>query len=162
MRDLVNGKNKGNAFERRIAKRLSEWSGYKFMRTPASGAIHNFRDKRVVSDIVPSLAAGEFPFSIECKNVETSWDFSTFLKGTSQTLNSHWKQCVEDAHREDLKPMLIFTKNYHNDYVMIRYEDYEKLPPMNHVRIRVREDDLVIFELTDLLSVVTISDLQKL
>ena len=53
---VKNPKNKGNEFERKVAKMLSEWSGVKFMRTPASGAIHNFKDKRVVSDIVAPLS----------------------------------------------------------------------------------------------------------
>ena len=65
---VKNPNNKGNELERKVAKMLSDWAGVKFMRTPSSGAIHNFKDKRVVSDIVAPLSIGNFPFSIECKN----------------------------------------------------------------------------------------------
>ena len=124
---VKNPKEKGNAFERKVAKMLSEWSGVKFMRTPMSGAIHNFKDKRVVSDIVPPLALGEFPFSIECKNVNCSWEFSTFLEGTSQTLEKHWKQCIDDALREGLLPLLVFTKNFRGIYAALNLVDFKRL-----------------------------------
>ena len=124
---VKNPKAKGNAFERKVAKMLSEWSGVKFMRTPMSGAIHNFKDKRVVSDIVPPLILGEFPFSIECKNVNCSWEFSTFLEGTSQTLEKHWKQCVDDAIREGLLPLLVFTKNFREIYAALNLVDFKRL-----------------------------------
>ena len=62
-----NSKAKGNGFELVVAKALTTWSGQKFHRTPASGALHWSNDKRVVSDIVPPQYM-DFPFSIECKN----------------------------------------------------------------------------------------------
>ena len=125
---VKNAKAKGNNFERKIAKMLSEWSGYTFMRTPSSGAIHNFHDKRVISDIVAPLAIGKFPFSIECKNVECSWEWSTLLEGTSTTLSIHWSQCKNDAQREGLVPLLIVTKNFRDIYSIMRLEDWKKFP----------------------------------
>ena len=124
----MNAKNKGNTFERKVAKMLSEWAGVKFMRTPGSGAIHNFKDKRVVSDIVPPLSIGNFPFSIECKNVKCSWEFSTLLDRTSTTINSHWKQCEEDAKREGLIPMLVFTKNFRSILAIIPAQVWNYFP----------------------------------
>ena len=125
---VKNPKEKGNNFERKVAKLLSDWAGSKFMRTPSSGAIHNFNDKRVVSDIVAPLSIGNFPFSIECKNVECSWEWSTLLEGTSMTLNAHWEQCKNDAQREGLVPLLIVTKNFRDIYTIMSLEDWRKLP----------------------------------
>lgn len=124
---MKNPKEKGNNFERKVAGLLTKWSGVKFLRTPSSGAIHNFKDRRVVSDIVPPLSFGEFPFSIECKNVNCSWEFSALLEGTSETLKKHWKQCCEDAQREGLRPLLVFTKNFRNIYCVLTEEDYAVL-----------------------------------
>lgn len=132
------------------------------MRTPASGAIHNFRDKRVVSDIVPPLSVGNFPFSIECKKVECSWELSALLEGTSQTLKEHWEQCVEDANREGLIPLLIFNKNFRDVYAVMKKGDWEltKVSVPSRLEIYFQgKTPLVIFRLKDFLSAVTCKEL---
>ena len=149
---VKNVKEKGNNFERKVAKLLSEWSGVKFMRTPSSGAIHNFKDKRVVSDIVPPLSLGEFPFSIECKCVECSWEFSAIIENTSQNLRDHWSQAVDDANRENLRPMLIFSKNFRDIFIAIRKCDYDimSLNITNCIFSYSEDrDTLVIFKMKD-------------
>lgn len=170
---LKNPKEKGNNFERKVANMLSNWSGCKFLRTPASGAIHNFNDKRVVSDIVPPLSIGKFPFSIECKCVECSWEFSTLISGTSQTINEHWKQSCEDAEREGLRPMLVFSKNFRSIMVMILQDDFDKLfvndnfpvvidfPVITIESQKVIGKKVVIMELSSLLISVSCSELIK-
>lgn len=161
---MKNPKAKGNGFERVVAKLLSDWAGVKFMRTPASGAIHNFKDKRVVSDIVPPLSIGKFPFSIECKKVECSWEFSTLLEGTSQTLKQHWKQCTDDATREGLVPLLIFTKNFREIYAMMRLDDFLVYSTDTNLTPRMtlylpESSPLMIFRLKDFLATTTCNEL---
>jgi hypothetical protein len=112
---VKNSKAKGNGFELTVAKMFTEWSGHKFMRTPMSGAIHNFNDKRVISDIVPPLSVGEFPFSIECKNQEVPWDLDFILIGTSK-IWEFWEQASGDAKSENLEPLLVFKKNFRQIY----------------------------------------------
>ena len=73
MSRLKHPKQKGSEFERKVAKALTDWSGYEFHRTLMSGALHWDNDSRVVSDIVPPESLSGWPFSIECKNVECSW-----------------------------------------------------------------------------------------
>ena len=165
---VKNPKNKGNGFERTVAKILSEWAGVKFMRTPSSGAIHNFNDKRVVSDIVAPLSLGNFPFSIECKNVECSWEWSTFLEGTSVTINKHWDQCVTDAEREGLIPLLIVTKNFRSIFGIVEEPTWVGLPYKATKEIstmildKVWKEPLIIFKLESLLQRVTIQDVLSL
>ena len=104
-----NSKNKGSIFEREVAKALSKWTGHDFHRTPGSGALHWKNDARVVSDIVPPQDYPEWKVSVECKcySKQTySPDFQSVIDGTS-TLWKHWEQCVNDANREQLVPMLI-------------------------------------------------------
>ena len=156
---MKNSKNKGNSFERLIAKKLSEWAGVTFMRTPASGAIHNFNDRRVVSDIVPPLSIGRFPFSIECKKVECNWEFSSMLEGTSLTLGSHWSQCTQDAFREGLCPMLIFSKNYHQIYTILQEKDYLRFGMSINPALFLTTPNVIIFNFEDFLSNVTLSQL---
>ena len=151
---MKNPKEKGNSFERLVANKLTKWSGKKFMRTPSSGAIHNFNDRRVVSDIVPSMEVGEFPFSIECKKVQCSWEFSSLLEGTSTTLQKHWRQCLDDASQEGLRPMLIFSKNYRKIYTMIREDDFAfyQLTVLPRIVICTLDTELTIFNFEDFLS----------
>lgn len=162
---MKNPKTKGNGFERRVAKILSDWAGVQFMRTPASGAIHNFKDKRVVSDIVPPLSVGNFPFSIECKKVECSWELSSIIEGTSQTLKDHWKQCSEDAAREGLIPMLVFSKNFRGVYAILRRVDFLSTKVDIYPRLEVHLGDafpLVIFRLKDFLATLSCAKLVSL
>lgn len=159
---MKNPKAKGNGFERQVAKMFSDWAGVKFMRTPASGAIHNFKDKRVVSDIVPPLSIGNFPFSIECKKVECSWELSAILEGTSQTIKDHWQQCLNDAAREGLIPLLVFSKNFRGVYAVMRQVDLADTKVDLYRQLVVYLGDafpLVIFSLKDFLSAVSCSDL---
>ena len=104
-----NSKNKGSTFEREIAKQLSKWTGHDFHRTPGSGALHWKNDARVVSDIVPSQDFPEWKISVECKcygKPTYVCDFQSLLNNNA-TMWRHWVQCVTDAKRESLIPMLI-------------------------------------------------------
>lgn len=162
---LKNPKEKGNNFERKIAKMFSEWAGVKFIRTPMSGAIHNFKDKRVVSDIVPSLSLGNFPFSIECKNVNCSWEISKILEGTSVTLGAHWEQCRNDAELENLHPWLIFTKNFRRIYSVMYKDDFELIKSnfSNYIEITLSDlKPIAIFDFQEFLEKISISCFQKI
>lgn len=158
---MKNPKNKGNNFERQVAKIFSDWAGVKFMRTPASGAIHNFKDKRVVSDIVPPLSIGKFPFSIECKKVECSWEISSILEGTSQTIENHWFQCLTDADREGLIPLLVFSKNFRGIYGVMKQVDFVATKVKLNKYLEVYQNDmtLVIFNLKDFLTSISCTEL---
>lgn len=162
----INSKQKGSEAERKLAKTLSEWANCEFHRTPASGALHWANDKRVVSDIVPSqeLVDKGWPFSIENKKVENSWEFNGFIEGTSQTLKEHWEQCVTDSQREDMVPMLVFSKNYRDTYVMIKQSTFAELgiKPESYMTLHNQSYDLVILKLKDILSNITIEELLKI
>lgn len=159
----INSKQKGNDFELKIAKLLTEWSGQKFHRTPASGALHWENDKRVISDIVPPQTIPEWPFSIECKKVETSWEFNTLIEGTSQTIKEHWKQCKSDACEEEMVPLLIFTKNYRDVYAILRKEVCENLEfyPDKCIRLDLCDEHLVIFQLREMLDKISLEHILK-
>lgn len=157
---MKNPKQKGNNHELRVAKLLTEWAGQKFNRTPMSGALHWDNDKRVISDIVPPQSLVGWPFSLECKNVETSWEFNTFIEGKSQTMKEHWKQCCEDAQREELIPLLVFTKNYREIYTVMAMEVFDELQiQADHMELKTWEHHVVLLKFTDLLAEVSLTDL---
>ena len=160
---MINGKNKGTDFERKIAKLLQEWSGYEFHRTPMSGALHWNNDTRVVSDIVPSqeLVDKGWPFSIECKKVEAPWEINNFIDGNAITIKEHWNQCTDDAKREHLIPMLIFNKNRRDVYIMITKETFENLniSPDSYINLIQSKQNLIIMKFKDFLSLITVDKL---
>lgn len=112
----VNSKAKGDTYERKIAKKLTEWTGLKFERVPASGGLHWKKDNRVYGDIVTNDP--DFPFTIECKARE-SWNMDSLING-SKEVEKWWKQAIADAWATGKEPMVIFTRNRQPDYIMFR------------------------------------------
>lgn len=155
---MKNPKEKGNNHERKVAKMLSEWAGVKFNRTPMSGALRWGNDRRVVSDIVAPLSIGNWPFSIEAKCVECSWELNTFIEGTSQTLKEHWEQCLLDANREELLPMLVFTKNYRDIFMMITKDVFNQLEiePESYISVVNKSHDLIIMRFSEFLKLISL------
>lgn len=160
---MINSKAKGSTFERKLAKMLSKWSGHNFVRTPMSGAMYHYHnDSRVISDIVPPSTLKGWAFSIEAKNVECPWDFNTFLEGSSLTLKSHWKQCIDDATRENLVPLLVFTKNYRDIYMMVDTSTWDDLDlDLPHLSIKVEDISTVVCKFSSFLDAISCEDLIK-
>lgn len=158
----INSKQKGNTFELKVAKMLSDWSGEKFHRTPMSGALHWANDTRVISDIVPpqSLVDKGWPFSIECKKTETSWEISAFLDGTSPFWKQ-WQQCWDDAQREQMKALLVFNKNYRDIYTAMTLEVFNSLDiKIEHtIILQCQGWNLIIMKFGDILQSISCEDL---
>lgn len=173
----VNSKAKGSSFELTVAKALSDWTGYKFHRTPGSGALHWQNDRRVVSDIVPPQEYKDWKLSVECKCYKEDnylCDFQSLLSGQS-TMFKHWNQAVNDANRENLIPILItkVTGLRRPPFCAMRRIDADKLrltdyfPAFNgqfpHIVVHMKHDEddgmtandreITIFSFDDLLSV---------
>lgn len=128
-------KTKGADYERKIAKKLSEWWGGTFSRVPASGGLHWGSDQRVAGDIIPPPEA-RFPFVIECKKRE-GWLIDHILLDNGQP-RTWWEQVVTDARRVKLIPLLMFSKNLAKDYIMVPFEDnlYTALTMMDNDVLR--------------------------
>lgn len=158
----INSKAKGSSFELKLSKMLTEWSGETFHRTPGSGALHWSNDKRVVSDIVPPATLMEkgWQFSIEAKNVEYPWEFSMLMEGTS-LFWTHWNQCLSDAQRECMVPLLVFKKNRRDIYTAMRTKNFDELgiQPSEVLRLKANGHDLTILKFRDLLESITCEEL---
>lgn len=120
----INSRAKGNKYELKITDILDQWWTGRlhkadervFRRTPLSGGY----DRRLFpSDLI---TPEEFPFGIECKNRE-SWSFENFLGGSNSLIS--WLTLEEDKTGKDV--LLIFTKKYADDYVMLRTHIWNRL-----------------------------------
>lgn len=112
-------RNKGNAFERKVAKILSDWSGLELRRTPLSGGWSS--DSRVSGDLV-AIDHPEFYMHVECKKQEAfSWE---------ATLQGHgifydWWEQAANACPETKFPVVIFQKNRGDIWIAFRPSDFE-------------------------------------
>ena len=107
-------RDKGAAYERRIALKLNAWSGNPgdFRRTPLSGG---WDRSRAPGDL---LEPDWFPWVFECKNRE-SWSWPATIAGGGEVW-AWWdalvKECAE-AHRD--YGLLVFTANRQPDYLLV-------------------------------------------
>ena len=117
--DIMSGKksrSKGARFEREIAAFFQEWSGLEFRRTPLSGGWSR-QNPNVAGDLVCIDEGVTLPFIIECKNQE-SWTWEALLIGGSAVFAGFWEQTVEEALIAGGRiPLLVFTKNYDQDWI---------------------------------------------
>lgn len=154
-----NGNRKGGDFERKIAKLMTEWTGVKFERVPASGGLHWKNDNRVYGDIVCNDPT--FPFVVECKNRQ-SWNMDALIKG-SKEVEKWWAQVNKDAAATGLQPLLIFTRNQQPDYLAIKVNTFiEDFVETKHcgfefwLETRICNERVLIFKLDEFLSKVDI------
>ena len=101
----LNVNQKGKRFELKIAKGLAKRFKTDIKRTPNSGGLSFKGDILTTSGILSE-------YSWECKNQEK--------------LNI-WKaleQSEGDARGTLKTPVVVFTKNFENDYIALKYDDF--------------------------------------
>lgn len=167
---MKKSRDKGNNYELHICRRMSEWWFGKsfdkvkggelpFRRTPLSGGW----DKREGSDVNLMQEGEEFPFSIECKNQEKwSWD-SLFKGGEKNPIWGYWEQCEKAAKEKNKVPLLIFSKNFNPDYVMMSAVTWGMFPDkkgrMSHIKIFMPDKAFVVTYMDELAKHITRKDL---
>lgn len=128
----VNGKNKGNSYERKIANLLSErfkeQTGLEtsFRRNPDSGSYFGGQNqKRTETHNLETAVFGDlicpstFNFSIECKNYKTAPSFKSMLIQENPQLDKWLSQATQDAANADKKMALIVKFNLVPDFVVL-------------------------------------------
>lgn len=128
----VNGKNKGNAFERKIANILSErFKDYlgkdrAFRRNSDSGSFfggsNHIRteiydtDFAIFGDLICPKA---FNYSVECKHYKTAPQFATFLNGSITQWDLWISQAEQDSQKSNKKMLLIIKYNNVDEFVVL-------------------------------------------
>jgi len=99
----INSKQKGARFERAIAHILSD-HGFPAHRSQQYCGANNDAD----------VTSPDFPFHVECKNVEKLNLYQAFT------------QAIRDS-KGSKPPCVIHTKNHHENLITIRLDDFLKL-----------------------------------
>lgn len=128
----VNGKNKGNTFERKIANLLSERfesaTGVKqgFRRNPDSGSFFGGSNKRrTETHDLDSANFGDlicpkaFKYSVECKHYKTGPSFASVVKGKVTQWDGWIEQAKQDASESGKDMMLIVKYNGVDEVVFL-------------------------------------------
>ena len=141
MRGILGKKSKikGNTFEREISKLFTKWwndgmFNGSFYKTPASGGLRQGNREGTVGDLVTPEG---FTCTIECKNQE-AWDYRELFQQTiakaprliqkgknkgkpnsPKGIGEFWFQACDEANRANRIPLLVFTKNYHKDLIIV-------------------------------------------
>lgn len=101
----LNSNKKGKRFELKIAKDLAKKFETNIRRTPNSGGLSIKGDILTTSGILSE-------YSWECKNQEKL----NIWKALQQSKN--------DALGTRKTPVVVFTKNFEDDYIALKYDDF--------------------------------------
>lgn len=142
---MVNSKVKGDGYERKVAKTITEWSGVKMIRTPLSGGWARQRSD-VRGDLVCADDSVFFPYHIECKN-QKGWQWGLTIEGRG-IVYEWWEQTIRDCPAHDI-PWLIFHEHGRSDWLMKRIDPFSSYLHISKVKVAVR--DVVIYELASFL-----------
>lgn len=108
---MANSKKKGSRFELKVSKWFTQWTSFKFGRTPYSGANHQSRD--LSSDIMcqDERHAHRCKISVECKNYKEIKFEHILLGNKGCDILKFWEQSSKDAKRANKVPILCMRYN---------------------------------------------------
>ena len=131
-------KRKGKAYEARVAKLWSDFTGENFRRVPSSGGFNKFGGLVVATQIFTGDVFSNNPnfiFSVEAKNRQDISLTALLKNPPTATITSYWYQCVEDARNNKKKPIMFFKPNMYDDWICLDYNDLEFLGLSNSIRM---------------------------
>lgn len=146
-------RNKGSGYERKIAKILSKWSGMELRRTPLSGGWAK-QNPKVSGDLV-NISDNEFPLHVECKNQE-SFEWEPFLHGNG-SLKGWWDQTLRTCPNNKI-PILVFSRAYYDDWVMLKKKDVMIKGFMKSSNIYINLGDAIIITLKHFITLFSVKD----
>lgn len=166
----INSKRKGNKFELAISKWLTQWTGFKFQRTPYSGANHFNRE--LASDIMCADPKHQFrcKISVECKSYKDIKFEHILLGNKGSEINKFWDQASRDAKRAGKAPILCMRYNAmpKNEFFFVISAEYalpfHKLMGYPYFSINLGNDEgdvLLVFMASRVLSEVSYKELHK-
>lgn len=133
MPSKVNGKNKGNTFERKIANLLSERfsiflgiekgfrrnadSGSYFGGTNTSRIAEHDLDNACFGDIMCPKA---FKYSVECKHYKSAPSFQSIINKEVPQWDTWIKQVEQDSANSNKLPLLIIKYNNVPEFIFIK------------------------------------------
>ncbi len=158
----VNGKRKGNQYERVIANKLSDrFIGYtgipnSFRRNADSGSFFGGKNKERISNYSMDKASfgdivcpNNFNFTIECKNYKEAPSFSSIIKGSVNLFDKWIDQAEQDALSASKDFIIAMKFNNVPDFILVKNVYIEKF---KQISPKMLYKSYVIYTLSDVLS----------
>jgi hypothetical protein len=151
------GRNKGNGFEREVARMIIKTFATKQIdkddcyRTPGSGG-HLRASRTDPGDLVISRTLRRyFNFSVECKFYRTlDWHRLMSTDKHKGLFSDWWAQCTRSAAKAKGKPypLLVFRKNNGQAYCMypLAFDEAARIFPYLHTRVNGQRVRVVLFK----------------
>lgn len=152
---MKNPKNKGNSFERLIAKKLSLWwsfgkNDFVIWRTHSSGAMGSLFNKKNIkhSQAIGDLMSIEkcdlldyFVFELKFYKEFSFLDMLLSLKKNKLIL--FWLKIKEEALKIDKIPVLIFKTNFKPIFIIINTDLFDN--KMNILNISLNKEGIIFY-----------------
>lgn len=140
----INGKKKGNSYEREIANEFSERFNDTFRRVPQSGALVGGmnRDRNLtLRQDAQEILAGDiispawFPFSIECKNYgeKTGPNIYCILEKSDKKMDEWVAQGRGDAEFSKKEFLLVIKITRRAEYMMVDWDKFNEILKANNL-----------------------------
>lgn len=160
----MNSKNKGNTFERKICKLLSQWitKGERediLWRSISSGAWNTIKKRTTTTQIGDITYIDDLgkpfieKFAIECKSYKDVQMIKLFNQNS--IINKWWDKINEEAQGK--YPLIIFKENRSCECVVIPYSIFDTLNSdmgfsyKNYIKVENVDNTFYIIKLSDLL-----------
>ena len=167
---MANSKKKGNRFELKVSKWFTQWTGFKFGRTPYSGANHNYRD--LSSDVMctDERHAHRCKISIECKSYNDIRFEHVLLGNKRCKIIQFWNQASNDAKRAKKIPILCMRYNSmpKDEFFMVVDSDLaeafltDEMYNQRYMALNNGTDSLYVFMASSVKKYVSYKDVHKL
>lgn len=125
-------RNKGNSYERTIAKVFNDKYGTLLVRTPMSGGFHKKKESELKGDIINIDPDFDFKLQIECKN-QASWRVKEWLtQSETEARANRIPVLIMHRHKEIIDGKV---QEKAEDYVVLKLSDFVELVDKSKVVI---------------------------
>lgn len=147
-------RDKGQVFERTVAKMFAKALNLQMRRTPLSGG-WSHDNPNVVGDLV--CTSGEFPYCVECKCVE-GWKLESLFTDNHRWFDAWWEQLIGECPNDKV-PVLAFSRARQPIFAAIKYTYEASMLELESRRMIIQCGDtrVCIVLLSDLLRSLTLT-----
>jgi hypothetical protein len=143
---MPHSRNKGNSLELIVAKAFSKAFGVTIRRTPLSGG-WSHENPETAGDLVCTTPGADFPYCVECKNVE-GWKLESLFNDNHKWFDDWWRQARDESNGKT--PISVFSKAFAPKLAVIRTSDLDEIQSA-YLQICVDGDVLIIMAMDSLL-----------
>lgn len=134
-------RNKGQGFERKVAKLFAAAYDLDIRRTPLSGGWAK-GSPDVAGDLVCVTPDVEFPYCVECKKAE-GWKLENLFTDQHAWFDNWWTQVLNECP-DGKTPILVFSRAYAPIFIACHTRDGVYYTGLAVLFVKIFDEDIVI------------------